>query len=198
MGGYEALGGDGGDNRLKIAITIPTTGKIYVTPFETGQKILELGGGEAPIFRPNMDFRKLPTVDIVADLEKPFPVEDGVYDGVFSNMAIEHIGWRHHSHFAEEVFRVLKPEGVVVVICPNTLEQCRAIAGGGVIGIKENALLYGGQEGNWGETGNYHKSAFSPKYIVKLFADAGFVRGKIEALEDCYWDMVLVAYKEMR
>jgi len=145
-----------------VSIIIPTTKQSYTTPFELDQKILELGGGETPIFRPNVDFRELPTVDIVADLEKTFPIEDESYDGVFGNMVIEHIGWRYSSHFAKEIYRILKPNGAVVLIGPNTFEQCKEIIRRNKIGIEENALLYGGQEGTWDETGNYHKSAFSP------------------------------------
>lgn len=180
---------------MKIGIRDTSTDNVYITPFEKGWNILELGGGENPSFHPNIDFRDLPTVDIVADLEKRLPVEDEIYDGVYSKMVIEHLGWRYHTHFASEMFRVLKPGGVAVIICPNTLEQCREIVRRGVIGVKENAMLFGGQEGSWGETGNYHKSAFSPTYIVELLIAGGFVKGLVKPVPFVYWDMIIEAYK---
>ena len=40
----------------------------YTFPF-TGS-VIELGGGDNPYFRPNLDVRSGPTVDIVADFNK--------------------------------------------------------------------------------------------------------------------------------
>ena len=54
----------------------------YTFPF-TGT-VIELGGGDKPYFRPNLDVRSGPTVDIVADFNKRLPIDDTSYDGVFS------------------------------------------------------------------------------------------------------------------
>lgn len=167
----------------------------YVLPFKQGQKILELGGGENPVFRPNADFRKLPTVDIVCDFEKRFPIEDESYDGVFGKFIIEHLSWRRTPHFVSEIYRILKPDGLVVLIAPNTFEQCKEILRRNKIGIEENALLYGGQEGTVEETGNYHKAAFNFNYVQELFKKAGFTEVKTIPLPTCHTDMVIEARK---
>ncbi len=167
----------------------------YILPFKPGQKILELGGGANPVFRPNADFRKLPTVDIVCDFEKRFPIEDESYDGVFGKFVIEHITWRRVQHFVNEIYRILKPDGLAVLIGPNTFEQCREILRRNRIGIEESALLYGGQEGTWAETGNYHKAAFSFEYAQKLFREAGFTDVVTKPLPTCGTDMIIEARK---
>ena len=166
----------------------------YTPPFRGG-KIIELGGGVAPYFRPNVDFRAGPTVDIVCNLEEKFPMEPESYDGVFAKFVIEHISWRKVPNFVKEIYRILKPNGVAVLIGPNTFEQCREIIRRGKIGIEESALLYGGQEGTWEETGNYHKAAFSPKYIITLFKEAGFSRIYVYELPSCSTDLIIEAFK---
>lgn len=167
----------------------------YIIPFKQGQKILETGGGEHPVFRPNMDFRELPTVDIVANLEKRWPVADESYEGVFGKFVIEHISWRRVPHFIKETYRVLQQGGMAVFIAPNTFEQCREIIRRGKIGIEENALLYGGQEGTVEETGNYHTAAFSFDYIQEMFRAAGFTDVVAKPLPTCHTDMIIEARK---
>lgn len=167
----------------------------YMLPFKPGEKVIELGGGASPLLRPNADFRKLPTVDIVCDFERRFPIENESYDGVFAKFVIEHISWRRVPHFVGEVYRILKPGGLAVLIAPNTFEQCREIIRRNRIGIEESALLFGGQEGSWEETGNYHKAAFSFDYVQKLFKEAGFTEVVTKPLPTCHTDLVIEARK---
>jgi glycosyltransferase involved in cell wall biosynthesis/predicted SAM-dependent methyltransferase len=155
-------------------------------------KIIELGGGSIPLFRPNMDMRKLPTVDIVCDLEEKWPIENESYDGVFGKFVIEHMSWRAIPHFAEECFRILKIGGSIMMIGPNTLEQCKEITRRNRITIEENAMIFGGQE----ERGwNEHKAAFSPEYTREILTKAGFDRIEIEPLPACNTDMCIKAWK---
>jgi len=86
---------------------------------------------------------------------------------------------------------------MAVLISPNTFEQCREILRRNKVEIAENALLYGGQEGTWEETGNYHKSAFSFDYAQKLFREAGFTDVITKPLPGCYTDMIIEAKKGM-
>lgn len=170
---------------------------IINMPFKEGGKILEIGGGDQPMFHPNMDMRKLPTVDIVCDLEGRWPVADGEYEGLFGKFVIEHVSWRNMPHFVSECFRILKPGGAVMMIGPNTLEQCKEIAKLNRIGIEESSLLFGGQE----ERGwNEHKAAFSPEYAIEVFKKGGFDRVETETWPGQIWtgartDMIIRAYK---
>jgi ubiquinone/menaquinone biosynthesis C-methylase UbiE len=82
---------------------------------------LSVGCGNNPQARSlgwlNLDRESLPGVDIVCDVEKsllPFP------DNTFAEIALHHI----YEHFVEplpimeEVYRVLKPQGKVSIVCP--------------------------------------------------------------------------------
>lgn len=178
-----------------IVITIPTANCEYALPFKTTDKIIELGGGENPLFRPNIDFRNLPTVDIVANLEKGIPVEDESYDGVYSNMLLEHIGWRHVQQLFNEIHRILKPNGVCFLVTNDLLFQCNVASERGKISIVENAMLFGGQEDTELLTGNYHKSGMSKDYAEQLAYNAGFVGGEVLSVPGCPFDMIIELYK---
>jgi len=164
-------------------------------PFKPDDKVLEIGGGESPLFRPNMDIRKLPTVDIVHDCSVfPWPIPGSSFNGVFAKFLIEHPSWRKTADIIREAFRVLKPDGFLILISPNTLEQCREIARRGRIGIEESAMLYGGQEeGDW----NTHRAAFSPDYMRSLCQQAGFEKVNILPLPNCATDMITIARKPL-
>jgi predicted SAM-dependent methyltransferase len=187
---------NGGGTMVQQPAAAPQQVTVSV-PFKQGGKILEVGGGDQPLFRPNLDMRKLPTVDYVCDLEEKWPVPDASYDGIFSKFVIEHMSWRKVPHFASECFRVLKPGGSAMMVGPNTLEQCKEIAKLNKIGIEESSLLYGGQE----ERGwNEHKAAFSPEYAIEVFQRAGFERVETEPWPGQIWtgartDMIIRAYK---
>jgi glycosyltransferase involved in cell wall biosynthesis/predicted SAM-dependent methyltransferase len=171
--------------------------RFQITPPWEGinLKMLEIGGGDTPLYRPNMDMRRLPTVDIVTDLEGDWPVESETFDGVFGKYVIEHMSWRKIPHFAAEIFRVLKPGGSAMMIGPNTLNQCREIARRNRITIDESAMLFGGQE----ERGwNEHKAAFSPEYIKEIFAKAGFDRIEVEDWPQTPTDMILKVWKSKK
>jgi len=161
-------------------------------PWKPGGTVLEVGGGDTPSFRPNMDMRVLPTVDIVCDLEKTWTIPNESYDGIYGKFVIEHMSWRAVPHFLSECYRVLKPGGGILMIGPNTLEQCKEIARRDVITIVESAMLFGGQE----ERGwNEHKAAFSSEYIKNLCGEAGFSRVETMPLPGCNTDMITQAWK---
>jgi len=60
----------------------------YSFPFSQNDKVIELGGGDRPYFRPNLDIRSGTSIDIVADFNEPLPIPDNEYNGVFSNFAL--------------------------------------------------------------------------------------------------------------
>jgi glycosyltransferase involved in cell wall biosynthesis/predicted SAM-dependent methyltransferase len=166
-------------------------------PFKAGDKVLEVGGGSDPLFHPAMDIRSIPgKVDIVHNCEHtPWPIESASFDGVFAKFLIEHIGWRWVLPVLTEMRRVLRPGGMMILIGPNTLEQCKEITRRNRITIDESAMLYGGQEFAEGGDGdqNLHKSAFSPDYMRQLCQQAGFEGVDIQQLGNVVTDMVTVA-----
>lgn len=169
-------------------------------PFKAG-RTLEIGCGDSPVRHDanwvTLDYRKLPCVDIVSDLEQTWNVPDASFENLFGKFCIEHVSWRKVQHMANEIYRILKPGGVAFLVGPNTLEQCKEIARLNHIGIEESALLYGGQEEPlWNE----HKAAFSPDYAREIYTKAGFERVEIQEWPGTIWtgkktDMVILAYK---
>jgi len=160
-------------------------------------KIIELGGGACPRFRPNVDVRPLndangnPVVDIVADLSEPLPIQSDEWDGVFSHFCIEHISWRKVSGFIAEVFRILKPGGKAIVVTANTEAQMRKCLANPDWGDEESRIIFGDLD--YAE--NSHKNSLNPRYATKLFQEAGFERVVIIPYGEIQTDMLIEAYK---
>jgi hypothetical protein len=72
-----------------------------------------------------VDIRNVVGVDIVADLTKPWPWEDGSVDEVLSAHLVEHFEPKDRMHFFQELYRVLKVEGKAQIITPHWA-HCRA------------------------------------------------------------------------
>jgi predicted SAM-dependent methyltransferase len=140
-------------------------------PFKPIDKVCELGGGETPVFHPNLDVRPLPTVDIVADLTGPLPLESNSYDGVYSSFLMEHLPLQKVRGFIGEIHRILKPDGIAVIITANLLEQARVLIETNEWDNRHIHLVFGGDP-PYEE--NYHKSSMSPQFAIQLFKEAGF------------------------
>ena len=163
----------------------------YKLPFKRGWKLIELGGGEAPVIRPNADMRWLNTVDIVCSFEYPLPIPSGSYDGLFAKFVLEHLSWRKVKGFMAECHRILKPGGIAVFVTANTLEQCRKAVETTEWDDTISSLLFGDLD----YPENSHKCAFSPAYAVKLFKEAGFYEVLIKPWPAATTDMVVECYK---
>lgn len=164
--------------------------------FNASDKILEIGGGDRPQYRPNLDIRKLPTVDIVCDLNERFPIEDNSYDGVYSSYVIEHISWRKVRGFIKEIHRVLKPGGRTFIITANLLEQCRLLVNTQTWSDNEVGCIFGDQNysgDDW--RANSHTCGFSPEYASRMFREAGFSEIQIAEHPNCKTDMLIIATK---
>lgn len=141
----------------------------YNFPFSPDAKIIELGGGDNPRFRPNLDVRPGPQVDIVADFDDKLPIKSGEWDVVFSSYCIEHVCWRKVRQFLSEVHRILKDGGQFVFITANTEEQMRWVLNR-EWDDDSSCILFGGQD----YEDNAHKNSLSPSYVSKLLQEAGF------------------------
>lgn len=174
----------------------------YLISFKN-DNVLEIGGGNRPLFHPNLDTRKLPEVDNVHNLNMiPWPLEDNAYDGVLGIYILEHLSWRSIEKAIGEIYRTLKPEGKAVFLVPNTLEQCRKIVGRKEWDKGFSCLLFGDQD--YGE--NAHACAFSPDYAKQLFEEAGFKIKVLDPMPDVAYgtsilypaystDLIIEAYK---
>ena len=156
-------------------------------------KTLEIGGGDKPYYRPNMDVRPLPTVDIVHDLNKfPWPVLDNDYEFVFSRYTIEHVSWRSLPQFINEMYRITKPGGRVMVISPNLRAQAEILSRKRDWNLKNDVCMIFGDQ-NYGE--NAHSSSCSPELYHQLYAEAGFKNVVTYPVPYWHGDMVLEALK---
>lgn len=164
---------------------------MYSLPFKEGQKIIEIGGGTRPVFRPNLDIRQEDGVDIVADMSKKLPLNSGEWDGVFSKFAIEHISFREVKAFIAEIYRILKPNGVAVFVTANLLEQARMLTKVPDWEDKWTEMVFGSQD----YPENSHKCGGSPQYWINLFQEVGF--SKIVTVPWPEWrgDMVIEVTK---
>jgi len=140
----------------------------YNFPFKG--KVIELGGGDNPYFRPNLDVRNGPNIDIVADFNKELPLQDNEYDGVFSSYCIEHISWRNVRSFLKEVYRILKNKGKAVFVTANTKSQMKWVLEQEEWNDDSSSIIFGDQ--NYDE--NTHRNSLSPEYAIKLLTEAGF------------------------
>lgn len=159
-------------------------------PFSRAARVLEVGGGERPYFRPNLDVRPLPTVDYVADLSKPWPIPSDEFDGVVGVYCIEHIAWRHVRVFISEVHRVLRPGGLAFFVTSDLLEQARSLVNSESWSDDLVCAIYG--DNDYAE--NTHRSGFSPAYAVRLFKEAGFFAANV-ARHPHPQDMIIQARK---
>jgi SAM-dependent methyltransferase len=173
----------------------------YSLPFKPTDKVLEVGGGDKPMYPghwTNIDCRPLPSVDIVADLNERWPIDDESFDGIIGNYIIEHISWRKVKDFVENSHRVLRPGGYAVFVTANLLEQCKLA----IKWFEEgkgweiSQCIFGDQNyegGAW--DANAHHCGFSPAYAIKLFREAGFHEIKVFEHPACKSDMIIQAKK---
>ncbi len=161
--------------------------------FKAGARVLEIGGGLAPSYHPNLDVRPGPGVDVVHDLSKPLPFEWGSFDGVYSKYSLEHISWRAVPGVLKEVFRVLAPGGTAVFVVPNTVAQMDwALKQPADAMDKVAQCLFGDLD----YPENSHKAAFSPEYAVKVLREAGFGSVATQPHGELGTDMIVTAIKE--
>lgn len=153
----------------------------YVLPFTAQHKVIEFGGGDKPVFRPNVDVRRLSTVDYVMDLNGPMSelgTITGQFDGVFSQYVLEHVSWRKVRYLLKAMRLMLQPGGRLVLIVPNLVEQARYIMAkdaAGEFGDNEACCIFGDQnyEGqDW--RANAHSAGWSPSFLQSMLIEAGF------------------------
>jgi predicted SAM-dependent methyltransferase len=91
---------------------------------------LDVCGGRNP-YKPgeflNVDIADLPKVDVVFDITKRFPMEEGVIEEIFSAATLEHLRRPHVDHVLREFFRVLRPGGMLRVSTPDIEEIAKAL-----------------------------------------------------------------------
>lgn len=164
-------------------------------PFNFGDNIVELGGGDKPlriegIKTINVDVRQVQGVDVVRNLEEDFS-DLGKFDGIISVYLAEHIRWRKIQGFFKSCYNLLKDGKPAVFIIPDTEEQMKlALTKEFDLGTSE--MIFGGQDYD----DNAHKVAFSKSFVTKLLKEAGFSEVSITTHPDPKArDIIVIATK---
>ncbi len=142
--------------------------------------------------------------DVVASMLDMDLVPTAAVDGVYSSHNIEHL-YPHEVPLAlAEFFRVLKPDGLLVLTCPDLQSLCRLVVedkldetayvspAGAIAPID---VLYGLRSSLAG--GNLHmahRTGFTLKTLVAAVRAAGFVSVSARRRDD-YFDLWLLATK---
>lgn len=134
--------------------------KNYFDENIKGNKILELGCGEVPIFENSkkIDVAHLPNIDIVHDLNSPIPLDEK-FDAIVALELIGHL-WNVDG-FLNECYRLLKDEGILVISSLNVKHW------------KTRIQLLMGNDERFDENGYYHWF-FSPDSLRRKLAEHGF------------------------
>ncbi len=145
------------------------------------------------------------TPDIVGSLTDMSAVESESMDALFSSHNIEHL-YPHEVPIAlREFHRVLKPNGFVVLTCPDLQSVCQAVAQDRLLeplyqspagAISALDILYG-HRGYIAQGNHYmaHKCGFTFKALCGAFGEAGF-KSTFGGRGLQTYDLWLVAFKQ--
>lgn len=158
------------------------------------ERYLEIGPGRSRI--PGFETFNIVSgsnVDYVGDASKALPFPDRSFNGIYASHIIEHVPWYSVAGTLSEWARTLKPGGYLEVWTPNGLQVARAFVEAEDASSTDfhsdgwwrfnpekdpckwasgRFFSYGDGQGTPGHP-NWHKAAFSPRYLMKLFAEAG-------------------------
>lgn len=134
----------------------------------------------------NVDIRALPGVDIVHDITNLPMFKDDSVDEIRVSHTIEHILPDKIIKALQEWYRILKPNGLLRIYCPDAEKLAKDYVNK-VINIEQFSYqLFGAQE----YEENLHKLAISRERLDKIVTDAGFEIIGREPRPNAYpWDL---------
>jgi len=141
--------------------------------------------------------------DIVASMTDMSAVESGSFDALFSSHNIEHLFAHDVPVALAEFRRVLKPEGFVVITCPDLQSICALVAEKGLVEpaytspagpIAPIDMLYGHRAAiAAGQHYMAHRCGFTKDVLVGTLKAAGFVSIAAAARAHPFYDLWAVA-----
>jgi predicted SAM-dependent methyltransferase len=114
----------------------------FITDGDTIRQVdyvfVELGAGESPYVPVGneplpimVDIRKsLTPPDILCDITKGLPFKDSSVDKIYTAHVLEHLFYEDSLKVIDEIYRVLKKDGVVKIIVPDLIEGIQALFDG--------------------------------------------------------------------
>jgi SAM-dependent methyltransferase len=144
--------------------------------------------------------------DVVGSMTDMNMFANSTFDAIYSSHNFEHLFAHEAEIAAKEFFRVLKPTGYLLLLCPDILAACKAVYEKG-----PDSVLYSTANGTpispidvvygWGraiKNGNEfmaHKYGYSEKTLISVFKKAGF-SNMASTSRKGYFDIVLLACRE--
>jgi len=123
-------------------------------------RILNIGSGDDFYGTDRLDIKPTSATTIVHDVERGIPFPDETFDEVYSKNNLEHL--RNVGFHFQEVYRVLKKDGKLVLITDNA--SCMRF------------YLFGTHTGRYERKheGDHHYSIFTTKHLVNHLEVVGF------------------------
>lgn len=129
----------------------------------------------------NSDLLDNPQRDIFIDITRPLPFPNDSLDAVYASEVIEHVSEPHGRLFLREVFRALRPNGVLRLTTPDLRDICRLF-------LDEHPSANIDQFGSVWKGGNYtrerwlnaqfhahgHQFIWSFDYLAEALRQVGF------------------------
>lgn len=143
--------------------------------------------------------------DIIGTMTDMSAVADASVDAIFSSHNIEHLYPHEVGTALKEFLRVLKPDGFLVVTCPDLQEVCRLIAEDKLLEPAYTApagpiapldILYGHRPPM--ARGNLymaHRCGFTEKVLIGTLRACGFASVASRRRVHPYYDLYAVASK---
>ena len=153
------------------------------------------------------DIDKNVNPDIEGTLTDMSQVETGSVDAIYSSHNIEHVYPHEVPIVLNEFYRVLKADGMVVVICPDLQSVCESVVIDKLIDplyispegpISPLDIIYGhGQAIKHGNEYMANKCGFTYSVLDNFFADVGF-ETRYGGRRKQQWDLFIVAFKQAK
>jgi predicted SAM-dependent methyltransferase len=128
--------------------------------------------------------------DVYADITKGLPFEDASFSEIIFIHVIEHIERKYHSKVFDEIWRVLKKDGRLIMGFPDLIENMKRFIDnkyGGRWKLYHNCIF-----GRQSRNGDYHVTGIERNDITDKLLSAGFVN--IKYLQHTI-NVTLTAYK---
>jgi predicted SAM-dependent methyltransferase len=107
------------------ARTLEKEARARLNAFDSPHR-LHLGCGEVNYAGwVNIDLLALPSVDVVWDVRRPFPLEDASCELIYHEHLLEHLTVQDAKKFLVECYRLLQPGGVTRIATPSLEEVTR-------------------------------------------------------------------------
>jgi GT2 family glycosyltransferase/ADP-heptose:LPS heptosyltransferase/predicted SAM-dependent methyltransferase len=130
-----------------------------------------------------------PSLDILHDVSRPFPLLEGTVAEILANHVVEHVSWRDLPKLVADLHRVMVPGGRVFIRTPNLRFIAERFLSGELTpehpddeqamrdsygrlspGLWANIKLFSGQD----YASNYHFNCMDPQDLADLFTRCGF------------------------